>query len=124
MLCLQGQGLLQFSLIRHCQLPAAFGAAACQYFTAIRCLHTLTKAMYAFTAAAMGLKCTFHCYILFSRLSRFWQDFEIRPGTKDSFGGEAVLVSIRNRSPHPLFCERTAKVRDRDQNREIKSQKI
>jgi hypothetical protein len=53
--------------------------------------------MNSFTAAAMRLKCTFHFKKVFSRLLNHpW-----RTG----------LVSVYHRSPHPVVCERTAKVR-------------
>jgi hypothetical protein len=91
------QVLLQFSLIRNTQLPAAFCAAACQHFTAIGCLHTFAKTMNGFTTAAMRLKCTFHC-LLFFHVSPANGRIEIQTG-------EAVLVSGPNRSPHPLFVK-------------------
>lgn len=63
---LRVQALLQFPLIRNSQLLTALCTAACQYFAAIGCLHALAETMNGFTAAAMRLKCTFHCFSFFT----------------------------------------------------------
>lgn len=52
--------LFQLLFIRNCKLFTAFGPAACQYFTAIGCLHPFTETMHRLTTFAMRLECTFH----------------------------------------------------------------
>lgn len=47
-------------LIRNRKLNAAFSAAACQHFPAIGRLHAFPETVNGFTAAGVGLKCTFH----------------------------------------------------------------
>lgn len=60
--------LLQFLLVANRQLVTAFGTTAGQHLTTISRLHALTESMNGFAAAAMRLKCTFHCLISFFTL--------------------------------------------------------
>jgi hypothetical protein len=56
------------------------------------------------------LECTFHNFLLFHFL-------------KDD-PGERTWFHSACRSPHPLVCERTAKVRVRHQTKALKSQNL
>ena len=47
---------------------AAFSTAAGQHLAAVGILHTLSKAMYAFAAAVLRLKCTVYCRNTFTVL--------------------------------------------------------
>jgi hypothetical protein len=89
--------LFQFLLIADGQLMAAFCATAGQHFSAIGSLHPFTETVNCLTAAAMGLKCTFHFKSVFSLL---------RNGP-----GRTGFVSVLPTGHHTRwFCERTAKV--------------
>jgi uncharacterized membrane protein AbrB (regulator of aidB expression) len=97
------QGVLfQFLFIADGQFVTAFCATAGQHFSAIGSLHPFTEAVNGLTAAAMGLKCTFHFKSVFSLL---------RNGP-----GRTGFVSVLPTGHHTRwFCERTAKVRGGDQ---------
>ena len=100
-------GLLQLSLVRNSQFVTTLRATACKNLTAIGSLHTFTESVNGFTTADVGLECTFHNFLLF----HFLKD---DPGERTGFHSAC-------RSPHPLVCERTAKVRVHHQTKALKS---
>jgi len=53
--------------IRNRQLCTALCTTACQHFSAIGRLHAFPETMNGFTAAGVGLECTFHCLKVFSQ---------------------------------------------------------
>lgn len=63
--------LFKLPFIGNGQLNATFGPAAGQHFAAIGSLHSLSETMHRFSAAVMGLKCTFH----WKRISRLYLPF-------------------------------------------------
>ena len=57
--------LLSVVLVRDGQLLATLGTARSQHAAAVLRGHALAEAMLVHAAAIVGLKCSFHCFILF-----------------------------------------------------------
>ena len=81
--------LFQFLFIANSQLVTAFCASAGQHFPAIGSLHPFTETVNGLTAAAMGLKCTFHFKSVFSLFTKWSRE-------------NGICFSLTYRSPHPL----------------------
>jgi len=52
-------------LIRNSQFLTTFGTTGGQHAAAVCSEHSLTEAVLVVATAIVGLKCSFHCYVLF-----------------------------------------------------------